>query len=239
LDPDVGTYTWSEGSTGPSIDIDESGTYEVTLDDGCNLTTDQVVVYIIHAPDPISLGADFIICPNDEITYAFDWDMGTYTWQDGHEGADYIIFQEGVYAVTVSNACGEESDEVEVEALDLPEVNLGTPDQIICNGDSIVFELEPDEGDYLWQDGTDDSNYTIVESGLYQVTVTNFCGSAEAEVNVTALLTPSPDLGPDQLICEGQSIVLTGEGNNGDHAWQDLSTDSVYTVISPGTYSLR
>lgn len=237
LDPDEGNYTWSNGATGASIDITETGVYQVTLDDGCNQSTDVVNVDIIHAPDPFSLGDNLVLCPNEEITFSFDPDIGTYTWQNGQHTSDFTIIDEGQYSLTINNACGEESADVEVTLEDFPEIDLGNDQQYVCNNQAITFDFDPDAGDYVWQDGSENSEYTITLPGQYSVTLTNACGIVEDEIDVDVATIPVPNLGPDQLICEGQSVTLHAV-NNGSIIWQDQSTDSTLVVNTPGTYAV-
>ncbi len=60
--------------------------------------------------------------------------------------------------------------------------------------------------------------------------------TATMEVPNTELLIAN--LGPDQTICEGQTIVLDPElGLTG--TWQDGSEQETYTVTEPGTYSVQ
>lgn len=46
-------------------------------------------------------------------------------------------------------------------------------------------------------------------------------------------------LGPDTIICPGNTIVINGGAGFSSYLWQDGSTDSVYTVTAPGTYYLQ
>lgn len=238
LDPDAGSYSWSNGTIGPNITIDETGIYEVVFDNGCEISTDQIEVIINSAPAPISLGNDFILCPNELFSFTFDPSLGDFTWQDGSHESTYFIDDPGLYELTISNSCGEESDEVEVVAGEIPTVELGQHDLFICGGESLFFELDPEAGNYVWQDGSISSNYMINVPGLYSVILTNTCGQAFDTVNVQSELLPVPDLGADTLICQGQSIVLNSSIDSAVYLWQDQSTSATYTVTQSGIYSV-
>ena len=63
---------------------------------------------------------------------------------------------------------------------------------------------------YTWQDGSNNSSYTVTDSGLYTVEIVNTCGSrtdsarvtknCKCEVLVPTTFTPNNDLINDQFI---------------------------------------
>jgi gliding motility-associated-like protein len=60
--------------------------------------------------------------------------------------------------------------------------NLGNT-QNLCAGDSII--LNPGNfTSYLWQDGSTQKTFTVKKAGLYKVTVTNKCTSAQTQVQI-------------------------------------------------------
>ena len=96
----------------------------------------------------------------------------------------------------------------------LPTVVLGQ-NLTICQGTSLTLNATNPNATYLWQDGSTNATFTVQQSGLYWVVVTNSCGSASDSVNVTVLPAPNADLGPDTLHCAGQSISLGTPLGNG------------------------
>ena len=238
LDPDLSTYEWNDGTTGPDYSITTEGTYTVTFDDGCSVTTDQIVVSIVNPPSPIDLGDDGPLCDGFVITYNFDPLEGEYLWQDNSTSPTYTITGGGIYSLTVSNMCGEETDEITVMDLEAPEIDLGSPVVQLCAGNAYNIEFDPDLGEFQWQDGSSASDYYITSSGHYALTVTNVCGFGSDFVDVQYIDPPVFDLGPDQLACPGDTIHLNAGGTTGIYTWQDQSTDTVYHVLQSGTYIL-
>ena len=47
------------------------------------------------------------------------------------------------------------------------------------------------------------------------------------------------NLGPDTLLCPGNTIVLNAKKGFATYEWQDGSTDSTFTVTQPGTYFVK
>ncbi|MBK9104539.1 MAG: gliding motility-associated C-terminal domain-containing protein [Saprospiraceae bacterium] len=237
LDPDLSEYQWQDGSNDPEYIITISGTYSVTLDDGCAVSSDQIVVEVLDPPSPFSLGDDMFLCLGTELEFSFDPDLGNFLWQDGNMSSTYFIDQGGTYTLTISNICGEENDEITITDLEGPEVEIGPDEITLCAGDSLEIQLDPQIGEILWQDGTSTPDYTISEPGLYNVFVTNICGTGSDQMNVIVVDPPVINLGTDTLLCEGESLILSTD-QQGPYLWQDNSTADTFLVNSPGAFSL-
>ncbi|HUR31786.1 MAG TPA: gliding motility-associated C-terminal domain-containing protein [Saprospiraceae bacterium] len=238
LDPDAGEYVWQDGSTGPEYNITIPGLYQITLDDGCDITSDQMSVIVLNEPSPFSLGDDTFLCDGDEIVFSFDPGLGNFLWQDNSTASEYTVLTGGNYALTISNQCGSFSDAIAVTSATLPSIELGA-DQIICEGETYVIELDSELGDFLWQDGTTSSTYMISDQGTYSVTLTNDCGSASDEIFVSLNSTPPVfSLGENTFLCDGNEINFSFDPALGDFLWQDNTTSSEYTISSGGAYSL-
>ena len=238
LDPSLSVYTWQDGAHDAEYTITSSGTYSVTLDDGCSSVTDQIVIDVNTPPGIIFLGDDMVLCQGDEVTFNFDPSIGNFLWQDNSTAWIYTATTGGTYSVTVTNMCGSDSDEIVLTDLEPPMIDIGPDEQTVCEGETINILLDPDAGDILWQDGSTASAYEITTPGIYAVTVPNECGSAIDQMNILLLNPPVTDLGDDLEVCEGDTIHLTNADNNGLYLWQDNSIDEEFPVTNSGTYSL-
>ena len=241
LDPNIGDYVWQDGSTDPEYSITTSGLYQVSFDDGCDVTTDEINVLVLDSPDPFTLGNDTTLCSGDEITFSFDPSLGDFEWQDGSQSSNYVIDQEGIYELIISNACGEYVDDIEVIAIPLPEIDLGSDQLQLCEGQEIEFNFNPNWGEYVWQDGTNSESYIITEPGNYSVTMTNECGFSSDQVEVVLQSMPVFELGNDIIICPAQLPITLDVGNATNATffqWQDGSTDSQYQVNTGGSFSV-
>ena len=239
LDPSLGDYTWQDGSHDTEYDITMTGTYSVTLDDGCFPTTDEVAVTVYSPPAPFFLGPDTALCDGEEIQYDFDPALGDFTWQNGWSFPSYTISHSGTYALTISNVCGEFTDEIQVDFIQPLDINLG-PDVILCEGNVLTLTLDPTLGDFLWQDGSDLNTFEVTMPGLYSVTVTNPCESASSSINVFGSTEPDFDFGDDVTICSAELPYHLDLSNLSgvDFVWQDGSSDSEFSVTGSGLYSV-
>ena len=238
LDPDLGTYIWSEGTNGPNITLTEAGTYSVTLDDGCTLSSDTIQITTLAPPLPFTLGADTTLCPGESYDITFDAGLGDFEWQDGSGDSFYTIDNDITYALTISNMCGEESDDLEVTIVQPPVLVLEPQSVFICGDQPYDLQLDPDQGQYTWNDGTMSNEYTITETGYYFVTVSNVCGEESGEIYVSFTDIPDFDLGPDQVLCTSDTVDLLVPFQNGTYTWQDGSHNTTYEVTASGTYAL-
>jgi len=238
LDPDAGTYEWNDGSADSDYTIDSPGTYQVTLDDGCEISSDTIEIAYASPPAPFSLGPDTFLCPGDFLLYQFDPSLGDFEWQDHDDSSMYTIDDEGSYSLTITNMCGEASDDIDIINIDPPTVNIGPDTSTICVGDIIDIDLDETIGDYVWQDGSVLPYYEISNAGIYAVTVTNVCGTDADEIVVSQIPDPNVMLGADINACPGDTIVLSVGNNVGIFTWQDGSTDSNLEVTHDGVYSV-
>ena len=237
LDPELSEYEWQDGSNDADYTITTAGTYSVTLDDGCGVYSDEITIFYMDPPAPFDLGNDAILCFGDEVSYSFDPSLGDFLWQDNTTLPTYTVSSGGTYSLTISNMCGMESDEIEYTDLEVPEVEIGPDEQTLCDGEILEIEIDPDLGDILWQDGNSEPNYEIVAPGLYTVFVTNECGTGSDQVDVTVIQSPDINLGPDTIVCDGETLLLS-TNETGPFLWQDNSTEDFFLVSGPGTYSL-
>jgi len=238
LDPTAGNYLWNTGSTASTFTINATGVYTVSLDDGCDITVDSIVVNVLSAPAPFSLGGDTLLCTGSQLELFFDPSLGDFTWQNGSNSNSFIITQAGDYALTISNMCGESSAELTVEEVAPAVLILPVSTYTLCNGESLEISLDTTLGPYVWQDGSTGPNYIITTSGLYSVTMSDYCGPSSDSVLVSALVNPVVDLGDTIKSCAGDTLTLTQNGVIGNYLWQDGSTNDSLFVITPGTYAL-
>ncbi len=231
---DSATYLWQDGSTESFFTVTEAGTYHVEVQNQCGADTDTVTVNYISPPS-IDLGPDTLLCDGQTITLTASADIASYQWHDGSTGNTFTVPQAGTYHVEATNQCGTASDTVEVLYLSPPSIDLDN-DTLLCPGETLLLNAATDSATYLWQDGSTESFFTVTEAGTYHVEVQNQCGADTDTVTVNYISPPSIDLGPDTLLCDGQTITLTASADSAAYLWQDGSTESTFTVTQAGTY---
>jgi gliding motility-associated-like protein len=233
------TYLWQDGSTNAAFPVTAAGTYEVTVTNACGPTTDQITVdFVREAPQP-DLGDDIVGCQGETFALDATSERATYLWQDGSANAVLNATQAGIYTVTVTNVCGQTTEEIEIELLNGPPVFELGPDTVLCAGVNFVLDAGSPQSTYQWQDGSANAAFPVTTAGIYEVTVTNACGPTTDQITVEFVSgLPQPDLGEDIFGCVGQSFTLDATSERSTYLWQDGSTGAVFTATQAGIYSV-
>jgi hypothetical protein len=231
------SYLWNTGATTPVIFASQAGLYtcEVTSQDGCSLT-DSVTVQLF-ANAFANLGNDTTFCIGTG--YLLDAGSGptgtSYQWNFGSTTQVVLVSGAGWYAVTVTTANGcTANDSVFMNVLQPPVVNLG-PNRFEC--DQFTLDAGTGGSSYLWSTSANTQTISGSTSGQYAVTVTspNGCVTTD-QVQITIGSTPTVNLGPDPIICDGSTATLSAGNPGMNYLWSTGQTSQSITVGLQGIY---
>ncbi len=227
-----GDFSWNTGETSASITVspEETTTYTVTLSDGDNSVSDEVIVTVNEAPT-VSLGEDITICVGSEVVLTANG-TGDFLWNNGETTESITVnpTESTTYSVTASNDCDSEAtDEIIVNVSGELTLNI-TEDTSVCTGSNVTLTAET-EGELLWSTGETTASITVnpTEETVYAVTATSGDCSISKEVIVSIVQLPEVNLGDDISICAGNEITLTAEGN-GEILWNTGETTKSITI---------
>ncbi|MEM9884981.1 MAG: gliding motility-associated C-terminal domain-containing protein [Bacteroidota bacterium] len=223
------TYLWQDGSSNATFEVTESGIYEVTVTNGCESISDQVEISF-GSEINLDLGEDQALCEGERVL--LDANNSDVVWQDGSTNPIFEVTEAGIYWAEISSDCGVARDSVIVTFTELPSVDLGA-DQQICGLQSVELSVSGDV-EVVWQDGSTDKTFTVMESGTYSVNVSNSCGTVSDEIQIEFVGDVMLDLGADRGLCEGESIILNADNDN--VIWQDGRTNPNFEVTAAGIY---
>ncbi|MEZ4756565.1 MAG: gliding motility-associated C-terminal domain-containing protein [Flavobacteriales bacterium] len=230
------TYAWSNGATTPTITVNTSGTYAVTIDlNGCAVQ-DEVTITVL-SPDAVDLGPDVQLCLGEAITLDAGIAGGAYTWSTGATSATLTTGTAGTYWVNVAQGLCAVSDTIVIAVVDPGVLDLGD-DATLCDGETLVLDGTLTGATYLWEDGTTGATRTITGPGTYSL-IANVQG-CEVEDAITVAFNPIPDvdLGPNVSLCPGEEVVLQAPTPGASYLWNSGSTADAIVVNSTGTYTL-
>ena len=116
---------------------------------------------------------------------------------------------------------------------DGPQLDLGA-DTAFCEGENFALDLIAGQSgfQYNWSTSETTPLITVSQPGVYEVTVTDNKGCiATDDIEVSELQLPTVTVN-DALICDGDTAVLTAQGNFDNVIWPDGSvlTDTAITV---------
>ncbi|SJN26815.1 PKD domain-containing protein [Sphingobacterium sp. JB170] len=241
------TYTWSNGETGSSITVKNSGEYYVssTNESGCISISETVNVTVHPLPKPtIQTSGVTEFCEGDSVVLTINETADSYRWSNGETTKSITVESSGTYTAYIGNEFGcERSSEpisVTVNPNPTPQINIGGQTEF-CETDSVRLYVTPIAGmTYTWSNGETGSSITVKNSGNYYVSSTNQTGciSISETVNVTVHPLPKPTLhiSGETTFCEGDSIVLTINETADSYRWSNGETTKSITVKTGASY---
>ncbi len=234
------SYLWSDGSILPDITVYSPGQYAVTISNLCGTSIDTVVINPGVAAPFLSLGPDTSVCEGDTfVIIPVAANVDAWLWSDGSVTSQYVVVTPGLITATVSNSCASVIDTILISTLSpIPALDLG-PDTALCNGTALSLTIDIPDVNILWFDGTTAMDLIISDSAEVFASITNACGQTSDTLDVSIIpLLPALDLGPDQNICPGESIILSPGINDVTYLWHDGSTLNQFETSIEGIISL-
>ncbi len=243
------TYNWANGAgTGNTANQLGTGTYPVTITDNgfANCFIDTVFGMANQgAPNIILTSQTNVACFGDttgSIVVKVSFGLGPYNviWSNGDTTQTITGLAAGTYTIDVldANSCAATATYTITEPQAISLAMSSTP--IACNDpQSGSASVVPSNGTspytYLWSNAATSANLTDVQVGTYTVTVTDAQGCTVVDsIAVTGDVVSSFDLGPNQNICQGDTVTL-GTGVAGT-IWSTGDTAGYLLVSDGGVY---
>jgi PKD repeat protein len=242
--PTGGSFSWSNGSTGPSITVTPTTTttYTVTYTvNGCSTT--QAAVVTVNPPPVVTVNGA-TICAGGTATLSATASQpgGVFTWSNGATGNSITVSPTVTtnYTVTyVVNGCTSAPTTAQVVVNPAPSVSINST--TICAGNTATLTATSSStgGTYLWSNQATTQSITVnpTVTTTYNVTYTlSGCSPATAAGIVT--VTPSPTLtASNQTICAGSTATIQAAGTPGGgiYSWSNGGSGQSITVTPTTT----
>ncbi len=227
-------YLWQDNSTASTYTVTAQGTYWAQATTVCGNVRDSIRVNYI-APLTLNLGNDTTLCPNQTLILNATNTNAVYLWQNNSTTSTYTVTAQGSYSVQVSNRCETKHDSIKVSYILPLTLNLGN-DTTLCQSQTLLLNATNTNSNYLWQNNSTASTFTVTAQGTYSVQVSNSCETKHDSIKVSYLTPLTVNLGNDTTLCPNQTLILNATNINATYLWQNNSTDPVYTVTTNGTY---
>ena len=238
-------FLWSPGGqTTSSIMVNSPGLYTVTASNGCGTEIVSTLINLYETP-VVDLGTDDTICSTDNVYIqnlqqgAFE--PGIFSWSTGDSLSQISVSGAGAYSLSFTNVCGSDADTV-YYGMDYPPIaDLGN-DTVICEGTSITIGTQS-LGDYLWYpNGETTQSITVWDADNYVLVVSNTCGTVSDAISISLDIPLPVDLGPDQVICTGDSMsienTLSLPPDAGIYTWNTGDSTETVSALQSGIYTL-
>ncbi|MCX6181416.1 MAG: gliding motility-associated C-terminal domain-containing protein [Bacteroidetes bacterium] len=230
---------WNNGNTTPSIALDKSGLYIVTVSNknGCS-KTDSLWLQVKSLPS-VDLGPDMVLCETSlPMNLNAGAGMDKYKWGSGDSTQMKAIDTSGVYTVEVSKKGCVKKSSVKVFVEQMPVLSLDKK-RSICDGAPIVVYAKTDASKILWSTGDSTAEINIDVAGDYEVTLSNGLACVIHEkVTVRSEKSPIPVLEDTVINCfaKNSSLELNATTNAVNYFWNDSSSNATNYVNQEGLY---
>lgn len=233
----IGYYNMNVTGAGTGIVIPNTASGFTVGTDGTTTGTGSTP-HFNNTLSLFDLGNDTTLCIGDSLLLDASIVSGTYLWQDNSTDSTFLVTSPGTYYIEINANCTIIYDTIIVDYQAIINLNLGN-DTIMCDGNSLILDALTINGNYTWQDGSINSNYQVVQDGLYFVElIVNGCLSYDS-ILVDYVPEPILDLGNDTSLCVGNNLLLNPSIPNVTYLWQDNSTDSTFNIVQDGLFSVE
>ncbi len=115
------------------------------------------------------------------------------------------------------------------------------PDITICAGDTIILNAGQGYEIYSWSTGDTTMKVKAIRQGWYVVNTVDRFGFTDSDsLYLTVLPSPTPNLGSDINVCDGETATLNANpGENESVIWNTGSTNDKITTEQSGVYWVR
>lgn len=188
------SYKWTPSSglsrtniPNPSASPVETTTYFLSVLDDCGqYFADTVTVFVEGDPVSVEWGRDTTFCGQESYTLDATTPIAgtSYHWSDGSTTSSIDVASTDRYYVTITTSTCEVTYSRQITFDEQPTIDLGA-DTLLCAGSNYLLGNEEAGLEYLWHDGSTNTTFEVVESGIHAVTVSNSCGSTSASVDIS------------------------------------------------------
>jgi PKD repeat protein len=148
------TYLWSNGSTSPTLNVLQSGSYSVTVTTAKNCSSQDQVNVTINTLPLINLGNDQTLCHGQTTTLDAGNFTGAYKWSDNSTGRYLQVGSSGTYSVTLTDGLGcSATDQVSITIRPNLGLELGE-DRLLCGNGGLFLSAGVNNVSYAWGSNT-------------------------------------------------------------------------------------
>lgn len=196
----------------------------------------------IEPLEGIDLPSDTSTCENMLTLDVRDSNANAYLWNDGSMTATKNITSDGLYNVTVSNACERVQTSIVVSFMDDSDVmfSLGR-DTIICGGKDLIIDPGLNNTNYIyeWSDGLTDPIREVSKSGNYTLQIMNECGKSASSSIQVDFRNIDVELGLDTTVCPDDILTLDVTHPSAQfYEWSSGDTTPIIDISKAGIYSV-
>ncbi len=246
---EIQSYLWEfeDGSSSNAGDLTLTYPYEIVqgytltviLENGCVYEASGIMT--VESPPSSFVENEVDLCGSDALNFDFSDLPFDVIDSDGVVVESVQISSGGTYIFTGQNACSSFEEVVTVNETVIDPPSFGNF-EVLCQGqDTVAIGFGSSDYDYLWESGSQEPSILVVESGQYEVLVSDTTGvcSESFVFQVNGFPYSAPEIFEFQAvdIClEGQTTV-NFPPQFGPYSFSDTLTGLTYTATETETLS--
>jgi gliding motility-associated-like protein len=237
------TYLWSNQTTNSTLNVSQSGTYWVSVSNGCQTLSDTINITIAAIPT-LTSPLSYTICngqsPNINLTSSVP---ASFTWQAQNNSAvtgettistsgasiqdmlvnNTALNQNVTYQISLATPTCTNTQNITVSvlpALPAPVISASGP-TALCTGASVTLSSNYPTGN-LWSTNATSNSIVVSSPGTITLTVQlGQCTSPTTSIQITQVNAPIPTamLSGAGTFCQGQSIDPVVVNFSGTAPW--------------------
>ncbi len=222
-------------------------TYVVSLTNSFGCIGKDSVIVNVNNLIPSGILGDYFLCPGDTLNIAasgtsFSWSPNTFISSVTSANPDVFPPSNQTYFLNYFDANGCEGNDTSIITVNATVPTDAGPDQMFCEGDSIIIGGNPTGPfgtTYLWTPSANMNdntfaNPTVLANGstTYIVITSNDTCTGTDSITVISIPKPALTVIPDSYVCESDSIQLLANGTGG-FSWSPGNTLSDSTIANP------
>lgn len=230
--------TWSTGATSPTISVNATGVYTLTVSNGCaSASVTQSISIIPMTTASITPLGPVTFCQGGSVILASNSITGN-TWSTGAVSPTISVNTAGIYTLSVAAACATTTATQQITVNPLPTATMtAAGSTALCPGQSVQLNVSGGTT-YTWSTGQNTNSISVNIPGTYTVAASNSCGTAiSSPLTVSALALPTVQLSGGGQLCPGDSLLLTASGGP-NFSWSTGSANASIYVYNSGNYTV-
>jgi gliding motility-associated-like protein len=167
-----------------------------------------------------NLGSSGAVCSNDSLLLDAGPGKDSYLWSTGETTQFIYVQAPGLYWVIATKDGCQISDTIDVFQ-DFPDLEL--PDTLVgCNVTSLTLSPAPGYYNFIWNNGSTNSDIEVSENGIYFLEATSLAGCLIRDTVMVTFATKPPALEPifPSEVCSGSNVLLNSQGAVGTVYWE-------------------
>lgn len=154
-------------------------------------------------------------------------------WSTGETSKEIYVKKSGYYSfkLVLNNGCSYE-DSIYVEVHSHKNEILKSSTDILCEGDTILLNIDSNYDNILWNTGETRNEIKITKSGVYKVEYSNKLGCRFND-SILVVFNPRPKpkiKGPlNNIICGNEEFILESQFEHNTYKWIDENNNTIST----------